>query len=66
MKGYTNNNIGNISKTMKYIIPNNSNTIDSINTHTRINPIVIDNMNNPITKQNYKNMIKYKQYIKYY
>ena len=66
VKGYANNNIGNISKTMKYIIPNNSNTIDSINTHTRINPIVIDNMNNPITKQNYKNMIKYKQYIKYY
>ena len=66
-KQQTKNYITNLKENtnLKYEIPYNSNTIDS-NDYRRINPILSDNLGTSIIKQNYKNMINYKPYMKRY
>ena len=67
MKNYIINNKENDNRNMKYLIQNNQNAIDSLNYYKRINPIIISSkMRTPETKQNNKNMINFKQYVKHY
>ena len=67
LKNYINNiNKNNDNKNMKYIIPNESNTIDISNNYRRINPISNNFFKTPDNKQDYKNLINYKLYKKHY
>ena len=67
MKNYIINNKENDNKNMKYIIPTDTNTVDSLN-YRKIHPIRSDKMRTPMTKQNTnnKNIIEFKQYVKHY
>ena len=58
----------NEDKNIKYIpqTVNDTNTLDLLNNYRRINTITSDNMRMTDNKQNYKNMMNFKQYVKYY
>ena len=63
LKNYVvnNKNIKYIPKTM-----NDGNILYSFNNYRRINTITSDSIRTPDTKQNYKNMMNHKQYVKHY
>ena len=62
------NNKENIYKNSKYYLQNinDSNTFDSFTNYSGINTLTSDIVRTPESKQNYKNMINYKQYMKHY
>ena len=63
LKNYVVNN-----KNMKYVpqTMNDANILDSFNNYRRINTITTDSIRTPDNKQNHKNMMNYKQYVKHY
>ena len=66
VKNYINNNKVNDNKNIKYIIQNDSNTVDVANNYKRINPISNTFIKTPENKQDYKNLINFKLYKKHY
>ena len=65
VKNYNNNKV-NDNKNIKYIIQNDSNTVDVANNYKRINPISNTFIKTPENKQDYKNLINFKLYQKHY
>ena len=63
LKNYVVNN-----KNIKYVpqTMNDANILDSFNNYRRINTITTDSIRTPDNKQNHKNMMNYKQYVKHY
>ena len=63
LKNYVVNN-----KNLKYIpqTMKDDNILDSLNNYRRINTITSDSLRTPDNKQNYKNIVDYKPYIKHY
>ena len=63
LKNYAVNN-----KNLKYIpqTMKDDNILDSLNNYRRINTITSDSLRTPDNKQNYKNIVDYKPYIKHY
>ena len=67
-KNYLINNKENTNKNLKYNLQNinDSNTLDSFTNYSAINTITSNIIRTPETKQNYKGMIDFKQYVKHY
>ena len=68
MKNYLINNKENTNKNLKFNLQNinDNNTFDSFNNYCGINSLTSNVMRTPESKQNYKNIINYKQYVKHY